>query len=202
MIEAHCALPELHSPGIPWAHPPQLQGSMTVTSGGLKETPNHFCGPLFPSLQGRIGQGLEQPGPVEGDPAHSRELKLLGLYRLFQPKPFHDSIILLKMTEPMTNYHVKCAWVCSPSPDALSANATVQNQEVRLTNQGWGQAQSQLQVTQLTGLPPAPSSCVQHPWEGSTFPAKCILCTRVKPTSRPLDTPCTGKQLLCPIIKH
>ena len=35
-------------------------------------------------------QSFEQPGLVEGVPAHGRGLELDGLQGLFQPKPFYE----------------------------------------------------------------------------------------------------------------
>lgn len=41
------------------------------------------------------GWGPGQPGLVLGSPAHSRDLELDDLLGPFQPKPFHDSMILI-----------------------------------------------------------------------------------------------------------
>ncbi|KAJ7411391.1 hypothetical protein WISP_102642 [Willisornis vidua] len=50
----------------------------------------HSCGcPIPGSVQGQVGWGSEQPGLVEGVPAHSRVLKLDDLPGPFQPKPFN-----------------------------------------------------------------------------------------------------------------
>ena len=52
------------------------------------------CGCSLPgSVQGQAGWGFEQPGLVEGVPAHGRGLELDDLYGPFQPKPFYDSMI-------------------------------------------------------------------------------------------------------------
>ena len=44
--------------------------------------------PLPGSVQGQTGWGFEQPGLVEGIPAHGKGLDLDDLQGPFQPKPF------------------------------------------------------------------------------------------------------------------
>ena len=46
------------------------------------------------SVQGQVGWGPGQPELVGGSPAHGREMEHHGLYGLFQPKPFYDSLII------------------------------------------------------------------------------------------------------------
>jgi len=50
--------------------------------------------PLPGGIQGQAGWGFEQPGLVGGVPACSRELELGDLKGSFQPKLFHDCMIL------------------------------------------------------------------------------------------------------------
>lgn len=45
------------------------------------------------SVQGQVGCGLQQPGPVEGVLPMALGLELDDLKGLFQPKPFCDSMI-------------------------------------------------------------------------------------------------------------
>lgn len=51
--------------------------------------------PIPGSVQGQVGWGFEQPGIVEGVPAHSGGLELDDLKGPFQPQTFNNSVILL-----------------------------------------------------------------------------------------------------------
>jgi len=55
------------------------------------------CGcPIPGGIQGQAGCGSGQPGLLVGDPAHSRGLELDYCHGPFRPRPFCDSILLLK----------------------------------------------------------------------------------------------------------
>jgi len=64
----------------------------------LAQVAQRSCGcPLPGSVQGQAGQGFEQPGLVEGVPAHGRGVRLDDLQGPFQPKPFCNSVICVAM---------------------------------------------------------------------------------------------------------
>ena len=67
------------------------------TQGGeaLEQVAQGGCGcPIPGGIQGQAGCGSGQPGLVVGDPAHSRGLKPDDHCGPFQPRPFHDSMVL------------------------------------------------------------------------------------------------------------
>jgi len=50
----------------------------------LAQVAQPSCGfPLLGSVQGQVGQGFEEPGLVEGIPAHGREVGTRGYIRSF-----------------------------------------------------------------------------------------------------------------------
>jgi len=58
----------------------------------LAQVTQRSCGcPLPVSVQGQAGRGFEQPGLVEGVPAHGRGVELDDHEGPFQPQPFYDS---------------------------------------------------------------------------------------------------------------
>jgi len=70
---------------------------MFYDKGGeaLAQVAQRRCGcPLPGSVQGQAGWGFEQPGLVEGVPAHGKEIGIDYMPGPFQPKPFYDSVIV------------------------------------------------------------------------------------------------------------
>jgi len=63
-----------------------------------KQVAQGGCGcPIPGGIQGQAGCGSGQPGLLVGDPAHSRGLELDKHCGPFQPRPFCDSVIKVRM---------------------------------------------------------------------------------------------------------
>jgi len=59
----------------------------------LEQVSQRSCGCLIPgSVQRQVEQGFEQPGLVEGVPAHGRGVGTRCSLKIPSPKPFYDSL--------------------------------------------------------------------------------------------------------------
>uniref|UniRef100_A0A8C3LJ42 threonine--tRNA ligase n=1 Tax=Chrysolophus pictus TaxID=9089 RepID=A0A8C3LJ42_CHRPC len=69
------------------------------------------CGCLIPGgIQGQAGCGSGQPDLMVGNPAHSKGLELGDPCGPFQPRPFYDSQIDIKIKDALGRYH-QCATI-------------------------------------------------------------------------------------------
>jgi len=86
-------------PAVPWAASPFITGGEIPAQAAQR---GGQC-PILGNIQGQVGRGSEQPDLAEDVPAHCRGLDWMALKGPFQPKPFHDSMILGRKREHSTN---------------------------------------------------------------------------------------------------